>query len=174
MEKQRESQYCCSENRTDDVRQTQDEAKSQSKNHEDASGPMATGMNMAKKMMSQMGHGGSPFEMMQKMMSQMGHGEGKPPMEKMMGMCMGMCSEMLNAIRQTNALAVHATPELQKIFSDWMKRLEAKAVEIVAKGESDSATLAAALDVSEDTANYILGRLAAAGKVTLAAKAKAA
>jgi len=26
---------------------------------------------------------------------------------------MGMCSEMLTAIRQTNALAVHATPELK-------------------------------------------------------------
>lgn len=134
--------------------------------------PMAMGMEMAKKMMSQMGQGGSPFEMMQKMMSQMGHGEGKPPMEKMMGMCMGMCSEMLDAIRQTNALAVYTTPELQKIFSDWMNGLEAKAVEIIAKGESDGAALAAALDVSEDTANYIFGRLAAAGKVTLAAKSR--
>jgi hypothetical protein len=40
-------------------------------------GPMAMGMGMAKNMMTQMGHGGSPFEMVQKMMAQMGEA-GKP------------------------------------------------------------------------------------------------
>lgn len=54
---------------------------------------MAMGMGMAKKMMAQMGHGGSPFEMMQKMMAQMSEAGKPPPMDKMMG----MCSEMLNA-----------------------------------------------------------------------------
>ena len=29
----------------------------------------------------------------------------------MMAMCMGMCAQMLTAIRHTNALALHATPE---------------------------------------------------------------
>jgi hypothetical protein len=33
-----------------------------------------------------------------------------------MGMCMGMCAEVLTAIRQTNALAVHTTPELQQVL----------------------------------------------------------
>lgn len=56
-------------------------------------------------------------------------------------------------------------------FTDWLKGLEAKTVEIVAKGETDGAALAAALEVSEDSANYILGRLAAAGGITLTAKA---
>ena len=77
-----------------------------------------------------MGRGGGPLEMMQKMMAKTGPGKEKPPMEKLMG----MCSEMLNAIRQTNALALHATPEPQKTFTDWLKGLEAKTVEIVAKG----------------------------------------
>lgn len=60
------------------------------------SNPMSMGMAMAKKMMAQMGREGSPFEMMQKMMAQMSQGEAKPPLEKMMGICMGMCSEMLS------------------------------------------------------------------------------
>ena len=135
-------------------------------------GPMAMGMGMAKKMMGQMGPGSSPMEMMQKMMAQMGEG-GKPPsMDKMMGMCMGMCSEMLSAIRQTNALAVHATPELQHAFADWLKELEDKALAAIREGEKDAAALAAALTIGEDSARYLLTRLAARDAITLTGKAK--
>jgi hypothetical protein len=76
---------------------------------------MAMGMEMARKMMGQMGKGGpGRMAMMQEMMAKMGHGaEGGPQMPPMMQMCMGMCAEMLGAIRETNALAVFATPELQ-------------------------------------------------------------
>jgi hypothetical protein len=127
-------------------------------------------MAMAKKMMSQMGAGGSPMEMMQKMMGQMRQGEDKPPMEKMMGMCMGMCSEMLTAIRQTNALAVHATPELQQAFGDWVKEIERKAEAAIGQGEKEAGAIASALNISEDSARYILNRLAQQGKITLSAK----
>ena len=135
----------------------------------ESGGPMAMGMGMAKKMMAQMGQGG-PMEMMQKMMAQMSHGEGKPPMEKMMGMCMGMCAEMLTGLRQTNALAVFATPELQHVFGEWLKDLETKAEAAIAQGEKDAAALASALNLSEDSARYVLARLAASGKVTLVAR----
>jgi hypothetical protein len=65
----------------------------------DESSPMAMCMEMARKMMSQMGAGGSPMEMMQKMMAKMGgQAEDKPQMEKMMSMCIGMCSEMMGMI----------------------------------------------------------------------------
>ncbi len=136
----------------------------------DESGPMAMGMAMAKKMMGKMGQGGGPPEMMRKMMAQVRQGEGKSSTEAMTGICMGLWTETLNAIRDTNALAVHATPELEKVFSDWLEGLKEKAGEIVAKGETDGAALAAALGVSEASANYLLYRLATAGKVTLAAK----
>ena len=82
------------------------------------SGPMAMGMGMARKMM---GQDGSPMEMMQKMMAQMGQGGGPPQMQQMMQMCMGMCSEMLDAIRQTTAMAAFATPALQQAFDAWLK-----------------------------------------------------
>jgi hypothetical protein len=138
-------------------------------------GPMAMGMGMgmAKKMMAQMGQGGSPMEMMQKMMAQMSQREGKPPMEKMMGMCMGMCAEMLTALRQTNELAVFATPELQHAFGEWLSGLEGKAVAEIAQGEKDAGALAAALEITEESARYLLGRLAAGAKVTLVARPRA-
>ena len=135
-------------------------------------GPM--GIDMAKKMMSQMGPGGSPFEMMQKMMAQMGHAEGTPPMEKIMGMCMGMCAEMLSAIRDTNALAVSVTPELQRAFSDWLKDAEARALKLIGNGTTDTAALAAALKLEENSVRYILTRLAEKGEITLTATAKTA
>ena len=106
--------------------------------------------------------------MMHKMMAQMSQGGGNSPMEKMMG----MCSEMLKAIRETNILAVHVTPELDQIFTDWLEGLEAKAGQMIAKGETDGAALASALGVTEASANYLLYRLATAGQVTLRAKAR--
>ena len=115
------------------------------------SSPMAMGMSMAKRMMGPMGRG-----------------EANPAIEQMMG----MCSEMLNAIRETNALAVHATPELDQIFTDWLEGLEAKAEEMITKGETDGAALASALGVTEASANYLLYRLATADKVTLRAKVR--
>jgi hypothetical protein len=126
---------------------------------------MAMGMGMAKKMMAQMGAGGSPMEMMQKMMGKMTEGGGKPPMEKMMG----MCAEMLCAIKQTNALAVQATPEFQEIFSEWLKVTEDKVLDLITKNTTDAAAIAAALKLSEASVRYVLIRLAEAGKITLSA-----
>ena len=130
-------------------------------------GPMAMGMGMARRMM---GQGGSPMEMMQRMMAPMGQGGAAPPMQQMMQMCMGMCSEMLNAIHETTAMAAFATPELRHAFGEWLKSLEAKAEAAVAEGEKDAAALATALGIDEESARYVLGRLAAGGKATLVAR----
>lgn len=143
---------------------------SQSKQRESAESPMA--MGMAKKMMEQMGQGGGPMEMMQKMMAQMSQGDGKLAMEKMMGMCMSMCSEMMTSIRQTNALAVHATPELQQAFGEWLKRHEDKALELLARGAVDASDVAQSLKITEESALYLLNRLATSGKITLAGTLK--
>jgi hypothetical protein len=132
--------------------------------------PMEMGMGMAKRMMAQMGQGDSHMDMMQKMMGQMGGGEGKPQMEKMMGMCMGVWGEMLNAVKQTNALAVQATPELQQVFAEWLKRLEDEALAVLAKGTADAATLANALKISEASALYLLTHLAASGRIALSGR----
>jgi len=134
------------------------------------SNPMMVGMDMAKKMMAQMGQGGAgPMAMMQKMMAQMKPGEGgKPPMEQMMGMCMGMCGEMLTTMQKTTALAAFATPELRQMFSEWMTTLEAEALKTLQRtGATDAAGLAKALNISEEGAAYLIAHLARSRKVIL-------
>jgi len=103
-------------------------------------------------------------------MAQMKQGEGKPPMEKMMGMCMGMCGEMLLAVRNTAALAASATPELQHAFGEWLKSTEDETVKLIANGTTDTGALASALKISEATVRYVLNRLAEQGKISLSAK----
>jgi hypothetical protein len=115
------------------------------------------------------GPGGNPMEMMQKMMAQMSQVGGTPPM---MQMCMSMCSEMLNAIRESTAMAGFVTPELQRAFSVWLSGIEAKAQAVIAGGAKDATELAAALGIGEASARYVMGRLAADGKVTLTAQAR--
>ena len=106
--------------------------------------------------------------------SQMGASEGKPPMEKMMGMCMGMWSEILAAIRETNAQAVHATPELRAAFTEWLAAVEEKALAALQEGDKDAAALGAALGTSEESARYVLMQLAARGRITLVGRHRAA
>ncbi len=116
------------------------------------------------------GPGSNPMDMMQTMMAQMNQGGGPPPM---MQMCMSMCSEMLNAIRQTTAMASFATSGLQESFSAWLKGIEAKALASITEGAKDAASLAKVLEIDEASARYIMGRLAADGKVTLTAQTRA-
>jgi hypothetical protein len=130
--------------------------------------PMEMGMGMAKKMMDQMGKGGpSPMAMMQKMMSQMGQGqEGGAQMPPMMQMCMGMCSEMLTAIKRTTDMAAFATPELHQLFTKWLETLEDKALRHLKEGgETDAAGLAKALNISEESAAYLIAHMTGSGKV---------
>ena len=91
---------------------------------------------------------------------------GASPMAKMMG----MCAEMLTMMRQTNALAVFATPEIQQVFAEWLNQLEDKATGLLVEGDRDAAALARALGVSEDSARYVLARLAASGKIALSGR----
>src|ERR1035441_8936477 len=93
-------------------------ATGESRPHEGAgSNPMMMGMGMMKKMMAKMGSAGEgPMAMMQKMMGQMGQGkpgaEAESPMQHMMGMCMGMCAEMLTAMNKTTSRAAFPADEL--------------------------------------------------------------
>ena len=136
---------------------------------------MHMGMGMMKKMMAEMGSGAvGPMAMMQKMMAQMekkGVGEAANPMQGMMGMCMGMCAEMLGAVGRTASLAVFATPELHQLFEEWLTTLENRALELLQdKGEVDPAALAAALKISEQGATYLLAHLKNEGKIRLRAQ----
>lgn len=139
----------------------------------EAGGPMEMGMGMAKMMMAQMGKGSpNPMAIMQKMMGQMAEGGQAPP--PMMQMCMGMCAEMLTAIKRTSEMAAFASPELQSLFSEWLKTMEGQAIrQLQEKGAADLADIAKVLGVGEDSAAFLLARLAKDGKITLRAEPRA-
>lgn len=149
----------------------QEQAKTETSEQAEVPAPMIMGMEMAKKMMAQMGKGGpSPMEMMQKKMAQMSQSqEGGPsaPPPPMMQMCMGMCSEMLTAIKRTTDMAAFATPELNHLFAKWLESLEEKAIgHLKEKGEADVQDLATALTISEESAAYLIAHLLQSGKVS--------
>ena len=133
-------------------------------------GPMEMGMGMARKMMAQMGKDGpNPMAMMQKMMSQMGQGqEGGAQMPPMMQMCMGMCSEMLSAIKRTTDMAAFATPELHGMFAAWLATQEGEALaRLRESGATGLAGLAEMLGIGEESAAHLVAHLARDGKVDL-------
>jgi hypothetical protein len=63
-----------------------------------------------------------------------------------------------------------ATPEIQQVFAEWLNQLEDKATGLLVEGDRDAAALARALGVSEDSARYVLARLAASGKIALSGR----
>ncbi|MBS9404812.1 hypothetical protein KG088_14330 [Halomonas sp. TRM85114] len=103
------------------------------------------------------------------MMGQMGNQPGSEaanPMPQMMGMC--MCSEMLIAIHRTSLMAAIATSKLHTLFAKWMEGLENEALAALnQQGEVDAATLATKLEIREETAIYLVAKLASKGKVSL-------
>lgn len=131
--------------------------------------PMEMGMEMAKRMKAQMGSGSpNPMTMMQKMMTRMSEdGQSPPPM---MQMCMGMCAEMLTAIKRTTDMAGFATPELHTLFEDWLESAEERALQHLRETPgADQTSLAEALEIGGDSAAYLLAHLARRGKITLRA-----
>ena len=145
-----------------------------------AANPMMMGMGMMKKMMAKMGSGGeNPMAMMQEMMGQMegkqGSSEAANPMQNMMGMCMSMQADMLNAMHKTTTMAAFATPELHALFATWMESLESEALAaLTQQGEVDTAALASQLKISEASAIHLVAQLATQGKVHLRAQRSAA
>ncbi|RDD61348.1 MarR family transcriptional regulator [Ferruginivarius sediminum] len=131
--------------------------------------PMEMGMEMAKRMMAQMGAGSpDPMAMMQKMMKRMGEEDHSPP--PMMQMCMGMCAEMLTAIKRTTDMAGFATPELHALFEEWLETAEDRAMQHLRETpDADQASISEALEIGEASAAYLLAHLARRGKVTLRA-----
>jgi DNA-binding transcriptional regulator YiaG len=113
--------------------------------------------------MAQAGASPDPLSMMKKMLGDAGHTA--PPM---MQMCMGMCSQMLSAIQHTTDMAAFATPELQHLFGDWLQQLEADALQQLRdKGELDIPAMAAALNISEQSAAYLVAHLSASGAISM-------
>ncbi len=69
---------------------------------------------------------------------------------------------------RTAGTPAQATPEVGKLFEEWVRSVEAKVLATLkAKGAVDLATLAGALEINPESALYFLGKLVAEGKVII-------
>ena len=156
--------------------QTESPHETAAPSKEGGGSPMSMGMKMMKKMMGQQGQGGEgPRARMQKMMGQKEEEtEGGNPMQQMMGTCMAMCTEMLDAMHRTTSLAVYAQPELHRLFEEWLAGREAEVMRLLQeRGGLDPEGLAATLALSPAGATVLLARLQDQGKIRLRAEAVA-
>lgn len=116
-----------------------------------------------------------PTAMMRKMMTGMGRmGAASPsdaaerPMMAAMPEMMGMFRDMLASIQRTTSMAATATPELAALFEDWLSTLEVEAAAAMREaGATDAATLAAKLDITHESAAYLIGHMLREGKVSV-------
>jgi len=82
-----------------------------------------------------------------------------------MQMCMSMCKDMSGALKQTGEMAAFATPELHKMFTEWLETLEDEAIRRLEEGgETDAAGLAKALNISEESTAYLIAHMISSGK----------
>ena len=90
-----------------------------------------------------------------------------PPMMRRMR---ARCAEMMGAMGSPAATAAAVPPALDEAFQAWLRQMEDKALAAVAAGEQDAGGLATSLGVDEESARYLLTRLAAEGKVAMFAR----
>ncbi len=123
-------------------------------------GPMSMGMGMMKKMMGRMGSGG-PMGGAEKGGEENGSNS---PMPRMMALCADMIAQM----ERTTAMAAFATPELQRMFREWLEGLEGEALSSIAKeGATEIDALAKALGITRESAIHLAAALAVGGKVQM-------
>ncbi|WP_233444805.1 cyclic nucleotide-binding domain-containing protein [Acidithiobacillus caldus] len=96
---------------------------------------------------------------------------GGNPMQKMMGSCMAMCSEMLETMQRTTALAAYAQPELYQLFEEWLAAREDEVFHRIEQaGSQDPDALAEMLSLSSASVMVLLARLQNQGKIHLKAE----
>jgi hypothetical protein len=101
----------------------------------------------------------NPMEMMQMMMS-----GGKMP--EMMQKCMATLETMANAVEKSAELGAYATPELHRMFEEWMDSTSGDLLEALEETQ-DIGELSSKLGLSEQSINVLLLRLASMGKVQI-------
>ncbi|MGQ9860303.1 MAG: hypothetical protein ACUVS3_16715 [Thermodesulfobacteriota bacterium] len=107
-------------------------------------------MEMMERMMK-----GGPFSM--QMMKAMRE-EGFSPIET--------CREMTQAVERASDMAAYATPELRDLFEDWLRQVEEETQASVSKqGKMNALEIAERLKISEQSAVFLLSKLAREGKI---------
>jgi len=95
-------------------------------------------------------------------------------MKKMMGGDegpMAMRKEMMASIKALSQTTTLAAPELRPLFDDWLATVEEELLAHLAEEETtDLTAIANHLGLAPTTTAHLLGRMAAAGKITLQAE----
>ncbi len=100
---------------------------------------------------------------MMKMMMNDHDGDGESPMS--------MCKKMVSNISRSNELATFATPEIRGLFEEWVEQLDNEVLDFVKQTKSTNPEeLAAHLNISKDSAIYLLSRLAQQGTISVEIK----
>lgn len=130
--------------------------------------------------MGMMGRGGGPTAVMRERMARMYDGEQEEDGEGRhagleaglaMSEAMNACIDALQRIgRGDLPPGAGEVPGLRRAFGDWLAKVEAEAEAALSGGEAEVAEVAAALGVGEESALFVLARLAAEGRVTLVAR----
>jgi len=82
-----------------------------------------------------------------------------------------MCKEMMASIKSLSQTTALAAPELRPLFDDWLANVEEEVLGHLEKeGPMDLTALAKAVGLAPETTAHLLGRMAAAGKITLQAE----
>ena len=101
----------------------------------------------------------NPMEMMQMMMS-----GGKMP--EMMQKCMATMETMAKAVEKSAELGAYATPELHRMFEEWMDSASEDLLEALEENR-DIGDLSSKLGLSQQSINVLLLRLASMGKIQI-------
>ncbi|MDW7731794.1 MAG: hypothetical protein SCH66_05110 [Methanolobus sp.] len=99
------------------------------------------------------------MEMMQMMMS-----GGKMP--EMMQKCMATMETMANAVEKSAELGAYATPELRRMFEEWMDSTGEDLLEALEETH-DIRELSSKLGLSKQSVNTLLLRLASMGRIRI-------
>jgi len=81
---------------------------------------------------------------------------------------MQMGQQMAGAVTESVSMASFATPELRGLFEEWVKAVEEEILGFLKeKGPVAPSGIAAKLKISEESALFLIGKMAREGKIKI-------
>ena len=81
-----------------------------------------------------------------------------------------MSKEVLSAVSQSYELATYSTPELRGLFNDWVQAIEGEIIDFLNERQNvDPAEVARHFRLTQESAIFVLGKMAREGKITMQA-----
>lgn len=81
-----------------------------------------------------------------------------------------MSKEVLSAVSHSYELATYSTPELRGLFSDWVQAIEGEIIDFLRnRAQVDPAEVAEHFRLTQESAIFVLGKMAREGKITMQA-----